>query len=578
MDNLKNNQKIQEHWLWKKNVPFIYDYLLITPLRWPALTFSIPPVRFNSENMEIEESHGIEDDSEITLHGQILIYGSYSNSAPTGLEGRAGTPGSQEKFVTISMLDTPNFDVDLLGCGDPSPDHSKRKSEKPKYQSPDINSIFRIAVNDDPIKISSVLDDSRSRVLFASKMLKGEIWLHSVGIDEIYDETFKVRARGVNGREESEVVTLYESDGGNCSLLNDKYNSGRSGYGMEWGKTNSNWLLTGNEDSSMFVFDVNTREPIFKDECYNINSGINDLCWINPTLAPNVFSTVNHQGSLSIYDCRCNLKSSGSDPKSPVNKWSISDSPCVSVSVHPGVSSLVSVGGYDGSIYMMDLRCFSNNKQINSLSSHHRGIINRLKYNVEPVHRLEWHPGGNGLLLSSSLDGKACIWDITKSNNLPIWDQIDHGCGHFPGSALSSQSSPGGSRRNQECSSQSSNDSSATGHPEIDVQRSLKLLINNNSSSWTKSEKSDGPSELLGVHSGHTGQITDSHWMFSPNNDSWTVVSTDNLNGLHVWLFNEAVFTSENDLVELSYARQTNLDRFSIYSTRDSIQNLVKSL
>ncbi|KAH8582997.1 WD repeat [Cryptosporidium sp. chipmunk genotype I] len=573
MDNLNNNPKIQEHWLWKKNVPFIYDYLLITPLRWPTLSFSIPPVRFNSENMEIEEENfDIDHESEISLHGQLLIYGAYSTSASSSIEGRAIDSNLQEKYITISMLDTPNFDVDLLRCDDLPDYNSNRKLEKPNYLSPDINSIFKIIVNDDPIKICSRLDESKSRILVASKMLKGEIWFHSIGIDEIYDETFKVRARAINDKEGPEIVTVYGSDHGNNTILNHKYNSGKSGYGMEWGTTNSSWLLTGNEDSSIFIFDVNTCEAVFKDQSYNISCGINDLCWINPTLTPNIFSTVNHQGYLSIYDYRCNLKKSSSNENNPINRWNISDSPCVSISAHPTVSNLISIGGYDGSIYLIDLRCFSNNKQINSLISHNKGIINKFKYNTEPVHRLEWHSGGNGLLLSSSLDGKVCIWDITRCSNLPIWDQIYPNNNHV--SMRTSNSSPNSLRKSSESSNKSLENPV---DQEIDIKRSLKLLINN-SSNWAKNEKSDGPNELIGVHSGHTGQITDSHWMFSPNNDSWTVVSTDTLNGLHVWSFNEAVFTSENDLVELSYAKQTNFDQSLVYSTKDSIQNLVNSL
>ncbi|KAL3128368.1 WD repeat protein [Cryptosporidium hominis] len=574
MDKLNNNPKIQEHWLWKKNVPFIYDYLFITPLRWPTLTFSIPPIRFNSEDMKAEEANSdIGNDSEISLHGQLLIYGAYSSSVPSNIEGRAIDSNSHEKYIAISMLDTPNFDVDLLMCDDLPDGNSNKKLEKPNYLSPDINSIFKIIVNDDPVKICSRLDESKNRILIASKMLRGEIWFHNIGIEEICDETFKVRARAINSKEETEIVTLYSSDYGNDTILNHKYNSGKSGYGMEWGTTNSNWLLTGNEDSSLYIFDVNICEAVFKDQSYNISCGINDLCWINPTLTPNIFSTVNHQGCLSIYDYRCSLMNSKSNVNSPINKWSISDSPCVSISAHPTVSNLISIGGYDGTIYIVDLRYFSNNKQINGFHSHNKGIVNKFKYNTEPVHRLEWHSGGNGLLLSSSLDGKACIWDITRCNNLPIWDQMDPNITN--NSSSISNSSPNSFRKNLE------NTNKSLDNPvdqEIDIKRSLKLLINNNSSSWTKNEKSDGPNELIGVHSGHTGQITDSHWMFSPNNDSWTVVSTDTLNGLHVWSFNEAIFTSENDLVELSYAKQTKFDQSIIYSTKDSIQNLVNSL
>lgn len=576
MDNLNNNPKLQEHWLWKKNVPFIYDYLFITPLRWPTLTFSIPPVRFNSENMEIEEENlDIENESEIILHGQLLIYGTYSTPVSSGIQGKVTNSTLQEKYITISMLDTPNFDNDLLRFEDSSEDNSNKKLEKPKYLSPDINSIFKIVVNDDPIKICSRINESKNRILFVSKMLKGEIWFHSIGIDEVYDETFKVKARASNNKEECEIVTVYGSDHGNGTILNHKYNSGKSGYGMEWGTTNSNWLLTGNEDSSMYIFDVNTCEAIFKDQSYNLSCGINDLCWINPTLTPNIFSTVNHQGFLSIYDYRCDLKDSNSNINNPVNKWSISDFPCVSISAHPTVSNLLSIGGYDGSIHIVDLRCLSNNKRINSLPLHNKGVINKFKYNVEPVHRLEWHSGGNGLLLSSSLDGKACIWDITRCSNLPIWEQIDSNNDNISRNNGSSNLSPNNSKKSLENSNKSA-DSAID--QEANIKRSLKLLINNSSSSWTKNEKADGPNELLGVHSGHTGQITDSHWMFSPNNDSWTVVSTDTLNGLHVWSFNEAVFTSENDLVELSYAKQTNFDQSSIYSTKDYIQNLVNSL
>ncbi|KAF7457558.1 Histone acetyltransferase type B subunit 2 [Cryptosporidium felis] len=587
MESFNDNPKIQEHWLWKKNVPFLYDYLLITPLRWPTLTFSIPPVRFNSENMVIEEEiTKIEEYPEISLHGSIIFYGSYSNSISTAIDGNAICPDLQENYITVSVLDTPNLDIDLLRSEDSSVDNSNKKLPRPKYLNPDFNSLFRLEVNDNPIRICSKLDDSKSRTIIASKMLKGDIWLHNIGIDEIIDETFSVRAKASDTKT-SEVVGIYNGDGISSGIINSNENNSpkRSGYGMEWGITNSSWLLSGNEDSSIFIYDVNSNEAIYKNQSFNLSNGVNDLCWINPVLTPNIFSAVNHQGCLSIYDFRYtpgnpesthspSLSSeNNSNSRAPVNKWEISETPCVSISVHPTVSNLLSIGGYDGSIYIIDLRYFSNNKQINAFSSSKKGIVNKLKYNAEPVHRLEWHSGGNGLLLSSSLDGKVCIWDITKCNNLPIWEQIIQENSRNPGKIVQN-SSPANSRK---ASQHSTVKTEAPSDQEVDVKQSLKLIINNSSSNWTKNEKLDGPNELVGVHSGHIGYVTDSHWMYSPNHDSWSVISTDSSNGLHVWSFNEAVFISENDLVELSYAKQTNLDHTSIYSTKDSIRNLLKS-
>ncbi|KAH7649317.1 hypothetical protein FG379_002441 [Cryptosporidium bovis] len=572
---INENPKIQENWLWRKNVPFIYDYLFMTPLKWPTLSFSIPSIRFNSESMEIEQAmNDLESDPEVYSHGQLVVYGSYTGRSLVN-DINYSESGTSDNYIAICLIDVPNFDIDLLTVND-----MQKGSElmKPKYLNPDINTLLEISVEEDIFKICSTINDNKLKL--ASKTIKGKIVIHSIDIDKLKDLGMDLRKKSDYNVENN----LFDNSVASV-LLGDKHSStGKSGYGMEWGTTNSNWLLSGNEDSSIYIYDLNSNNVIFEsDGDYNLNGGINDLSWLNPDLTPNIFTTVSHQGNLSIYDFRINKKSGDNNsplPKirlrsssninsktsAPVGKWNVSDYPCLSISVHPCISNLVSVGCYDGSIYLIDLRYFSNNKD--NKNSSNKFVVNKLKYGKDGIHRVEWHGGGNGLLLSSSLDGKVSIWDITKSNNLPIWDQF-----YNVEEKKSNNHSVKSKEGNIHSENTSSRDDIAT------FKNSLKTIIGNKSSSWSKSERLEGPDELLGIHSGHFGHVTDSHWMYSPDFDSWTVASSDSSNGLHIWSFNEALFSSENDLIELAYAKNNPIfqNTADIFSTKASIQNLIDS-
>ncbi|KAH8739189.1 hypothetical protein FG386_003567 [Cryptosporidium ryanae] len=572
------NPKIQENWLWRKNVPFIYDYLFMTPLKWPTLSFTIPPIRFNSENMEIEQAMtDLDQDPEIYSHGQLVIYGSYTGKNIVN-DTECSKSGVSDNYIAISLIDVPNFDIDLLNANEVQ---KNTELKKPKYLNPDINTLFGLSVEDDIFKICSGIDNNKLKL--ASKTIKGKIIVHNIDIDEIKDMGINLRKRNEDKYYDDE--NSFFNNRIVSALLGNEHNStGKSGYGMEWGTTNSNWLLSGNEDSSIYIYDLNTNNVVFEsiDGCC-LSGGINDLSWLNPDLTPNIFTTVNHQGNLSVYDFRINKKAKGnsssqrvrlrsdsiSNYTTPVGRWTISDNPCLSVSVHPCISNLISVGCYDGSIFLVDLRYFSNINDVKN-SSNKKFIVNRLEYGKKGVHRVEWHAGGNGLLLSSSLNGKVAIWDITKSNNLPIWDQFHSNCEDKTSNNYNYSTK---SKKNQINSENSGLKDETTA-----LKNSLKAIVGSKSS-WNKSERLEGPDELLGIHSGHLGHVTDSHWIYSPDFDSWTVASSDSSNGFHIWCFNEALFSSENDLIELAYAKDNPVFQNSdyIFSTKASIQNLIDS-
>ena len=60
----------------------------------------------------------------------------------------------------------------------------------------------------------------------------------------------------------------------------------------------------------------------------------------------------------------------------------------------------------------------------------------------------------------------------------------------------------------------------------------------------TSEEASDGPPELVFIHCGHTGRVTD----FSPNsNDQHTIASTGDDNILQIWKVNSNVYSTDSD-------------------------------
>ncbi|OII72849.1 hypothetical protein cand_010150 [Cryptosporidium andersoni] len=538
-----NNQPIiKEQWLWRKCIPFLYDFLMITPLKWPTLTIDIPEITFS-----IDESYNNNNNIESSNTSIIypIIYGTYSAGANN--EGKT-------ESIHISSVELPHPDVDLL-------QDNNTKTNEIKYSNPDIIPIYEISVPKEAIRIQSKVNKfngtfDNEYICIATKLMNGSIYIYKCYIDLIKSKTMENKKNeNIITNKLSNKINDNDNDNNNnhhhTSLIPDIIFSDHSytGYGLQWGVTNSSWLLSGNEDSSIFIYDIANNNNSIISCNNNLNQySINDVQWLNPILAPTLFLSANHNGYLTLYDTRIsNLDNSEtyiSKYSQVCNKWKISDLPCMSLSVNPSISHLIAIGSYDKNIYTIDLRHISNNKNCSSIN--HQGILNTLTFHDDIVHRVEWHPDGNSLLLSASLDRKICIWDITKQSNLPIWEQLD----------------------NNGINNKSSDKISST----------LRHIIGGIRTLPNKNEKQYGPSELLGIHSGHSGIVTDCHWLYSPNNTTWTVASTDILNSLHIWSFNESAFTSENDLIELLYLQQeckiTNNNN-ELFNTLESFQELI---
>ncbi|KAI3403708.2 MSI1 [Candida oxycetoniae] len=364
--------------IWKKNAPFLYDYLSTNSLLWPSLTVQFfPDITHQSRDRNEllgNENGFLSTSSEVVL--QRLLHGTFTMG--------------QSVVDSISILQIPTC-TNLKKQIDPEKlNYNQEKEEielnllqssqnlKPKVlqkinQFGDVNKLKYMPQKPNVIASANNFGDI---VIF-------ERTRHKSFQKSIIDDTNVNKAQ----------VCLTN----NTSSLSNKKSEI---FAMDWNRNKEGYLLSGDIKGVINLYDLTkynkSSESLSQELYWENQSGVNDLEWF-PT-HDSLFGTGDENGSFKIYDTRVKPL------ESTISKTFV-DSSINSISINANFSTALATGDSKGIIDIWDIRNMS--KPISSLTNVHSDAITQLK----------WHPKFAQIIASSSSDHSVKIHDLSRSRH-----------------------------------------------------------------------------------------------------------------------------------------------------------------
>ncbi|KAK9452474.1 WD40-repeat-containing domain protein [Dipodascopsis uninucleata] len=339
-ENIVSEKIINEEYkIWKKNSPFLYDLVISSALEWPTLTTQWFPDK---------ETH---PGKNYSTHR--LLLGTH-------------TSGVDQNYLQIAHVHLPNMEepLDLRQYDEEKEEiggHSPSESRIHIYQRIDhegeVNRARYMPQNPDIIATMSVSGD----VL-------------------VFDRTkHALQPTGVCRPE--------------MRLIHHK----KEGYGLSWNTHKQGNLLTGSEDTTVALWDINnyskTSPTLSPAKVFDTHTAIvNDVAWHN--LHDSLFGTVSDDLTLQIHDIRSNHAS-------PVQKVQAHSEAVNAVAFNPASEYILGTASADKTVALWDLRKLSI--CLHSLQGHN-----------DDVTCLQWSPHEETILASASHDRRVIVWDISR--------------------------------------------------------------------------------------------------------------------------------------------------------------------
>ncbi|KAK6464014.1 chromatin assembly complex, subunit 3 [Scheffersomyces coipomensis] len=356
----------KEYRIWKKNSPFLYDYISTNSLLWPSLTIQFFPDRADPA----VQSEGVSD-----VYYQRLLHGTFTLGQSVDSISVLQVPQFQNlnKNLKISQLD---YSQDKEEFELKSSSHKIKVLQKINHFG-DINNLKYMPQNPNIIAASNNYGNISIYERTKHKSFKNSI------IDDT--ELNKVQIHLSNNADENSNVDI---------------------FAMDWNKQREGSIISANVKGQINLYDIKQNYASDKDDVFphwsfkseGEDVGINDIEWF-----PNhdsMFSTVDESGFIKIFDTRLpasnSLTLSHRQSSVGVN----------SISINSGSSMCIATGDSRGHIQVWDIRDF-NKESASSLYS----ITNQ---HTDSITQLKWHPKYHNILGSASTDTSVRIMDVSN--------------------------------------------------------------------------------------------------------------------------------------------------------------------
>ena len=295
----------REYRVWKKNAPYLYDYISTTSLLWPSLTVQFFP--------------DIEQPTPETSYQRLIL----------------GTFTLGQSIDAILILRVPMYtqlsshldNVDRLNYTDR---HEFELNTVPKLKAHPLQ------------KINHLGDVNRVRYMPHNPDIIAS--LNNAGGLLVYDRT---KHPNSNPKDEPNVPQLRLETASSADI-----------FGVDWNKQKESELVAADVEGSLWIYDL--REQL-KNKDQDLlsplklakhSTGINDIEW-SPTHA-SIFAFVDESGSLHINDTRQPVK----DAKKgyAVKTFAVGEDKDALNSLSFGISNYIATGDQSGNLTVVDLR------------------------------------------------------------------------------------------------------------------------------------------------------------------------------------------------------------------------------
>lgn len=350
----------QRYRIWKKNSPFLYDYVSTHSLLWPSLTVQFFP--------DLEKSETERAKSPQSLVYQRILLGSFTLGQGTD---------------TVSIWQLPYYrdlnqglNVDLL---DYNPD--KQEFELPAASKNKLRNLQLINHWGDVNKLRYMPQNAD---VIASSNNMGDL--------VVYNRTKHSNIKTLGNENEINDPQL--------RLVNQAKRSGEDIFAFDWNNQAEGVITAGSMDGTINIFDIksdyrnkdNTSIDVVR--YYETGVGINDIEWV-PT-HNTVFLSADDSGDLKLFDSRSNSTGPSATQKSGIA--------CNSLSINHNGFSVVS-GHSDGSANIFDIRSLG------------QGSVVTFRPHSDSITQVRWHPIFASVLGTSSTDKLVKLHDLANAEH-----------------------------------------------------------------------------------------------------------------------------------------------------------------
>ncbi|KAK9468475.1 WD40-repeat-containing domain protein [Lipomyces arxii] len=330
----------EEYKIWKKNSPFLYDLVISSALEWPTLTTQWFPDK--------------EDHPGKGYSTHRLLLGTH-------------TSGNDQNYLQIVHVNMPNMDEPL--------DLRQYDEDKEEIGGHAPSEAARISIQQ---RIDHEGEVNRARYMpqnpdiIATMSVSGDVL--------VFDRTkHSLQPTGV------------------CRPDMRLVGHTKEGYGLSWNGRKQGHLLTGSEDTTVALWDVNTYSkanatltPTMK---FTTHSAIvNDVSW--HALHDSLFGSVSDDLTIQIHDTR-------SASATPVQKVDGHTEAINAIAFNPASEYILATGSADKTVALWDLRKLSI--CLHSLQGHN-----------DDVTSVQWSPHDETILASASHDRRVFLWDVSR--------------------------------------------------------------------------------------------------------------------------------------------------------------------
>lgn len=365
--------------VFKKNSPFVYDYLLTNSLLWPSLSVQFFP------DLEVADAQNVNSTNS----------GSKPNAAAELAHQRLllGTFTLGQAVDAIHIYQAPYY-RNLNNCI--NTDHWNYNAEKEEFELPTVSKTkLRVLQS-----INHHGDVNKLRYMPQNPDIIASA--NNVGDLHVYNRTKHSTIKKLGEEDKVNEPQLRLVNGGSGANGESVDVQNTDIFALDWNSQTESVLVSGSMDGQLNVYDIrgnyanrSANNTIHHTWTIENGVGINDVEWV--PLHDSVFLTADDAGALSLFDKRSHgaaVKTvGGSSPKN-------------SLSTNPGNEFCVATGDAQGQIDIWDLRALTQ-------------CAKTILGHVDAITQVKWHPRFTAVLGSSSADRLVRLFDVAEPD-LPL--------------------------------------------------------------------------------------------------------------------------------------------------------------
>lgn len=474
----------QEYKIWKKNTPFLYDFVMTHGLEWPSLTCQWLPTKktlnggkevgaVGGESMNVAEQHELLVGTHTTGEQNYLLVATVNLPREDAVidnrtladskdkDGETGGPKKKQKTEEGGAKPPEPSPKSTIDAPNPATNYNEEKDELGTY-----GNIDRVGKIDIKMKIPHDGEVNRARY-----MPQNHFVVATRGpSDDVYvwdlskHPSFPAEAKGL-APPGAPAPTITPNPQVIC-----RGHEGE-GYGVEWcsvpGAENEGRLVTCAEDGTVRVWDVRDAlrggkngtvvAPTATLRCHT--AMVEDVDWHRRDA--NIVGSCGDDRRICIWDVR-----EGKTDRPLHTIECAHDGDVNSIEFHPTNEFLLATGGSDKVVKLWDMRNL-------------KCPLQTFEGHTDQVYSVHWSPFNESILASCSADRRIALWDLSRIGE-----------------------------------------------------------------EQTPEDAEDGPPEMLFLHGGHTAKVNDFSW--NPNFD-WCLGGVSEDNVMQVWCPAEAIYADEGD-------------------------------